>query len=347
LYNKIRVPVKNHQLTSSVALWLVTAVFCSAEPAHFWLSASSTAPGGPEAPTITIPNSGSGQVHVWGRPMTQKKVANLSLNLIASHPGIDFLDTGIVVYNTISGALQRFEYVADATVVPPLRSTRTAAQVAAGQADSIRGLQGFTLMAGPTIRGIGTRCVAGESGCFLAADGEPALLIASASFNAIQSGSSTELFLQIGEHGISHETVPLGDYDFNSAVDELDYETWTHEFGSNTGLWADGNDDGGVDAADYVAWRKTLSGFGFVESSNLTSVRFGVGPAPEPIYNAATNRQTTLTGDHADAVIAVSGAGGGAIALGVPEPGVIFVLLAGALVFGTCRSAMGRANPGQ
>ncbi len=322
---------------------------CCAEPAHFWLSASSTAPGGPEAPTINIANNGTGQVYVWGRPMTDRKVANLSLNLIASQPGIDFSDTGITVYNTVGGPAQRFEFISDASSVPPLRSTRTRAQVIAGQTDSIRGLQGFTLLPSPTIRGIGAKCVDGESGCFLAADGQPAWLVASASFTAIVPASVTELFLQVGEHGINHETVLPGDYDFNSVVENDDYGIWRNNFGSNNALWADGNDNGVVDAADYVLWRKNLGGIGVVETTSLTSARFGVGPitgVPEPIYNAATDRQTTFTNDHADAVIqiATAGSGGSTLGEGVPEPSSLLLFLGSVLVLATGRPALRRSS---
>jgi hypothetical protein len=305
----------------------------SAEPAHFWLSGSSTSPGGPESPTINVPISGNGQVHIWGRPMTDRKVANMSLNLIASGPGIDFLDTGIIVYNSINASAQRFELTSDANSVPPVRSTRTRTQVIAGQADSIRGLQGFTQIPSATIRGIGTKCVAGETGCFIAADGQPAWLIASVSYAAILNGSATNLFLQIGERGLNHETVLPGDYDFNSAVNADDIASWRNGF-ATTSLWADGNNDGQINAADYVVWRKNDGGVGQVELSSLTSIRFGVGPVvgvPEPIYNGLTDRQINFTSDHADAVIQVAmmGSGGGA---GVPEPTSLLLLLTGGLV---------------
>jgi hypothetical protein len=264
--------------------------------------------------------------------MTDRKVANMSLDLVASGPGIDFLDTGIIVYNSVNASAQRFELISDANSVPPVRSTRTRAQVVAGQADSIRGLQGFTQIPSPTIRGIGNKCVAGETGCFIATDGAPAWLIASASYAAILTGSSTNLFLQIGERGLNHETVLPGDYDFNSFVDGDDVHAWRTGFGSNTSAWADGNNDHVVDAADYVVWRKNQGGTGVVETSDLTSIRFGVGTVagvPEPIYNGLTDRQMTFTSDHADAVIqvAMSGSGGGAV--GVPEPSSLFLLVCG------------------
>jgi hypothetical protein len=204
----------------------------------------------------------------------------------------------------------------------------------AGQADSIRGLQGFTQIPSPTIRGIGMKCVAGETGCFTTADGQPAWLIASVSYAAIQAGSATNVFLQIGERGLNHETVLAGDYDFNSAVNADDFVSWRNGFGSSNSSWADGNNDGQVNASDYVVWRKNDGGMGQVELSNLTSIRFGVGPVPgvpEPVYNGQTDRQVNLPGDHADAVIQVAMSGGGGIA-SVPEPTSHLVSWAGGLV---------------
>jgi hypothetical protein len=121
----------------SVAFWLAAVACCEAEPAHFWLSASNVSPGGPDAPTINVPNNGSAQLYIWGRPTAAKKVENLSLNIIAMQAGIDFLDTGIVVHNDIIGQAQRFELVSHSSSVPAVRSTRTRTQVLAGQTDSI------------------------------------------------------------------------------------------------------------------------------------------------------------------------------------------------------------------
>jgi hypothetical protein len=49
-----------------------------------------------------------------------------------------------------------------------------------------------------------------------------------------------------------------GDYDHSGYVDELDFETWRDNFGSDTSLYADGNANGIVDAGDYTVWRDYL-----------------------------------------------------------------------------------------
>jgi hypothetical protein len=334
----------------SVAFWLAAAACCEAQTAHFWLSASSVSPSGLEAPTINVANHGTAQIHVWGRPIEGKKFDNLSLNIIAMQASIDFLNTGIVVYNNITGPVQRFELLSDSSSVPAVQSTRTRAQVLAGQADSIRGLQGFTLVPSTTIRGIGATCVAGETGCFLAADGQPAWLVASVSFTALQPASLTEVFLQIGERGINHAAVLPGDHDFNGVVDDDDYGSWRRGFASGAAAWADSNLDGVVDAADYVAWRKNYGGYGLAELASETSVLFGIGPTagvPEPTYNGLSNRQITLTGDHADALIQVAASGSGGIAAGVPEPWTLVSFLMGLFLAAGWNASPFRSTRGQ
>lgn len=70
-----------------------------------------------------------------------------------------------------------------------------------------------------------------------------------------------------------------GDYNFDGAVDELDYTAWQSQFGSTgpfpiNNAYADGTRNGTVNAADYVLWRDRF-GEGAGESSGATAV-------PEP-----------------------------------------------------------------
>ena len=100
-----------------------------------------------------------------------------------------------------------------------------------------------------------------------------------------------------------------------------------------TSSFADNNNNGVVDAADFVSWQNNLGLAGTTELTNLTSVQFGVGPVsgvPEPIYNAASDRQVTLTSDHADALIqvATSATGLESSAADTPEPPLTALLLA-------------------
>lgn len=61
-------------------------------------------------------------------------------------------------------------------------------------------------------------------------------------------------------HVVAMKPLP-GDYNGDSVVDSLDYDTWRSMFGSPSGAYAgaDGNGDGIVDAADYAVWRDHFS----------------------------------------------------------------------------------------
>jgi hypothetical protein len=50
-----------------------------------------------------------------------------------------------------------------------------------------------------------------------------------------------------------------GDYNAHGSVDAQDYVEWRSTYGSQSKLWADGNQNSVVDAADYVIWRKGLT----------------------------------------------------------------------------------------
>jgi poly(beta-D-mannuronate) lyase len=67
-----------------------------------------------------------------------------------------------------------------------------------------------------------------------------------------------------------------GDYNGDSGVDAADYVFWRKSFGQNVPHWggADGNGDGVVDVEDYGAWRQN-----FGSDSGGTG---GDAPAPEP-----------------------------------------------------------------
>ena len=53
---------------------------------------------------------------------------------------------------------------------------------------------------------------------------------------------------------------PVGDYDLDGNVDNDDYTVLRNSFGlAAAGLPADGNNNGTIDAADYVLWRNAMS----------------------------------------------------------------------------------------
>ncbi|MEO7402483.1 MAG: hypothetical protein ABIU95_02300, partial [Burkholderiales bacterium] len=68
---------------------------------------------------------------------------------------------------------------------------------------------------------------------------------------------------------------PVGDYNNDQVIDNLDCATWRAAFGASAvpaGQGADGNHNGVVDAADYVVWRNSVtaaSGALLAEASNV------------------------------------------------------------------------------
>lgn len=280
-----------------------------AAPAHFWLSDEGVSPDGPNvAANISIEEGTVGTLYIWGRPESGKKLRNISLNLVALQAGIDFIDSSITMHNDAGGGIQRYEYTSDNGSSPALESEETFFQVdTLGQADSIELLQGYSLSASAAnVKGVGNQCVDAETGCVLAGDGLPAWLIATVDYNAIVGGPVTSVHLQIGEHGINHESLVSGDYDLNGVVDNDDLTEVQTNFSSTTNLWPDGNGNGRVDAADYTIWQDNLGSVSAFEAASLTSVRFGadtVDGSDEPIYDAATDRDVTLAKDDPDAII--------------------------------------------
>ena len=325
----------------SQSTWFLTVVLIAvfaqmsyestAAPAHFWISDNGVSPDGPNIATnISIEQGTVGKLYIWGRPETGKKLRNIALDLVALQAGVDFIDNTIIVYNDAGGGIQRYEYTSDTSSTPAIVSKRSFFSVdTLGNADSIESLQGFSLSASSdSVKGVGNQCVDAETGCFLASDGLPAWLIASVNYNAIVGGPVTSVHLQIGEHGIQHESLVSGDYDLNGVVDIDDFNEAQTNFSSTTDLWADGSGNGRIDAADYTIWQDNLGSVSVSEAASLTSVRFGadtLNGTDEPIYDVGTDRQVTLGKDDADAIITIF-APLQAAQVVVPEPTSITLL---------------------
>jgi T5SS/PEP-CTERM-associated repeat protein len=74
----------------------------------------------------------------------------------------------------------------------------------------------------------------------------------------------------------AHGRVLPGDYNQNGVVDAADYVVWRNTRGqSGSGLGADGNGNGQIDAGDYAVWRAH-----FGQSSGVGAILPGDAPAP-------------------------------------------------------------------
>jgi hypothetical protein len=60
--------------------------------------------------------------------------------------------------------------------------------------------------------------------------------------------------VDIGAYELSASTIP-GDYNDNGIIDAADYILWRHTLGSTASLAADGNDTHIVDPGDFIAWK--------------------------------------------------------------------------------------------
>ena len=82
-------------------------------------------------------------------------------------------------------------------------------------------------------------------------------------------------------------SIPPGDYNQNGFVDAADYVVWRDTLGqTGAGLAADGNNNGQIDAGDYDLWRANF-GKPAIGSSATTNLTPGNSPwanyvVPEP-----------------------------------------------------------------
>lgn len=295
-----------------------TPAAAQAQSAHFWLSTVSSGTAGPDvvasAPAFDVTET----LYLWGRPTDGRQLWGVSLNVVASTDGVDFVDGTYTVNNTIDGSNDRFEFVRDSSTAPDLESEYDSVEVATGDADELLGLGGVTISGPAGVRGIGPVCSAGEMNCETAGDGQPAWLLAELDVRMVTGGKSVDLYLQIGERGIVERELATGDYDLDGEVESDDYLTWADAFGSTTLLAADGNGDGTVDAADYTLWRDHFGDIAVLLTTADTDVRFGTdaGAGVEPLHNALLDRETNLFGDDPDASFTI----GAAPSAAVPEP---------------------------
>jgi hypothetical protein len=252
------------------------------------------------------------------------------LNLWAdqsSQAVIDFLDSGITVYNPAVAGITRFEDVHDSHSPPQLVSNRTAAQVDANMVDGFGesspilryGLQGFSVDGGGG-RGLSSTCD-GDSLCYPTAGGA-AWLLASIPYKMMKSSGTANYHLQVGYIGMNHRGDESGDMSilfgngtgptYSAAI--VDRERTKSLDTPDLILTAipspagDYNHDGIVDAADYTVWRDTFGQSG----SGLDAD----GDGNNQVNGADYTYWKTRFGN-------IHGEGATSITTGVPEPRVL------------------------
>jgi hypothetical protein len=300
---------------------LLAAVLCSAAPlgasgADFWLSTKGDVTPGPERVVASINPGTPLRLYVWGRPTAGRVLRSVSLNLVASAPGLDLVDGSFSFRNDAGAGRERFEHVLDSTTVPTLFSDQSAL-AAAATADSVLGINGFTLFPTSIIVGTPPACLSAETGCYAGA-GQVARPLFEFDVVGVTPLAASNLFLQVGDLGVIEYDLADGDYDFNGVVDLLDHAAWASGYGVSGVAASDGSADGAVNAADYTVWRDNLDAEGVLLSAADVGVRLGVDALGgiEPLYSASIDRSVTLAGDDADAVLSVLAGP----ATGVPEP---------------------------
>jgi hypothetical protein len=199
--------------TLAIAI-VLTLTVASANATNFWLSRSNTssAPPGDVAAIPTLPPSG--KAYVWGRPDAGKTLLNWDLNIHTSSPGVISF-TRVNVLNPLLGQitvprplpvtlpLKRYEFINDSSVSP---------NVVAPDGQSVL-FAGFSVANTNTVgAGIGPQTTVPPFMDPNYDSSNDSWLMAEITYEAIGTGM-TDLFLQIGVHGLNHQ---------NEASDQVD-----------------------------------------------------------------------------------------------------------------------------
>jgi hypothetical protein len=229
---------------------------------------------------------------------------NFSLDLVTDNPILDFVDGTFTVYNPQLDGNLRFQFVSDSftpvsDVSGPLFSDAPEADVLAGTPDAILGLQAFSI-SNVGVAGLGHSpshstlgCHPADTFCAATGDGSPAWLVASVSFKTLASIGSAQLFLQIGANGMNYQAdntqVPEVTFGVNASTPSPIYDARVVAQRGTTlagdepdatinavaPLAGDFNNNGVVDAADYVVWRNGLGTIFVQNDYNVWREHFG------------------------------------------------------------------------
>ena len=254
------------------AILAVAAVIVESMPSHadsvvnFWLS---NADAGPAAPMIYAPPGAVGEIQIWARPAVGYRLSAFSLDLVAEQVGMISLEN-VEVFNPqvqAMPAVSRHQIVFDSSA--GLETTP----------NEIYGFLGFSFfdnaMGLPNGGGIGPAC--GGDPCCSNASGAPSWHIATVAYQAGMSLGATELFLEIGEQGISQSPADANEPQLptdTSAVFGLPNDTinqWSvpaiggtdhrhdHQGVADAVIRvasADFDQDGDVDGSDFLTWQR-------------------------------------------------------------------------------------------
>ena len=275
---------------------LVAAVAAASnDPARFWISTSMDSPIVGEAPTINAPIGKQMTLYIWATPATDntgafRTIDDFSLNVVTQtangnpepEPFIDFVDGTFKVYDDeVAGLPKRFQAKTDSSRPEAqggaLTSDRSAADVASGLADAIKGLEGVSPTSTAGLVGIGNN-----------ADPPPyhvgsAWRIAEFAFQALQPGvdktTTNRLFLQVGFAGVlsrgtgdtylwlGNDALESSKYDATCPKKDgcatqreltLSDDTFDIQINAVSFTPGDYNRDGVVGPADYAYWRSSF-----------------------------------------------------------------------------------------
>jgi hypothetical protein len=297
---------------------------------------SNVAPSGPEAPVVTGVQGATRQLYIWAQPATVNAAAaydvntnrfrtlqNFSLDVVASEPILDLVDGTFELYNPQLNGNLRFEFVSDSLtptteVSGPLLSERLEADVLAGTADALQGLQAFSISA-TGVAGLGHSpnhpldgCHPADTFCAPTSDGSPAWLVGTIAFKTLASTGSASLFLRIGANGMNY----LGDTTQASAVTfgingAGAAPTYDSQLVAQRGITLAGDDpdatinaipalegdfngDAVVDAVDYVVWRNGLGTTHTPEQYDLWRAKFGTAAGSSAFSARSVPEPSTL-----------------------------------------------------
>jgi hypothetical protein len=259
-------------------------------------------------------------LYIWAQPATTtladpydvttnrfQTLQNFSLNIVetisdGNPPIIDFVDGTFEVYNPTLDGSSRYEYPFDSLTPEdefgPLRSAKPEAAVVSGEADSIIGLQGFSLELAD-FAGLGhspnhptAGCHPADTFCATTNDGSPAWLVGAVSLKTLASSGTASIHLQICTNGMTDPDLAQASavtFGVNSTgvAPTYDSRMATHRgvtledddpdaiINVVAAVAGDFNGDAVVDAADYIVWRDGLGTIYTPEQYNVWRANFG------------------------------------------------------------------------